>query len=467
MSICRDRFRTSIKIGLAALLITAAEACAQNGFKAKPLPNPGIPGYNFPEKEATIHQWVKANNQHAINLHAWGIWTALTMDSGETFDGQKLLVFETWHTPQDILAGVNTRDGDRRSPRPVGALHQFTRQTHVPEEGEQTVLGFVKYDPTATAHIIKNNLLSTATLDAMLAEGKTAIPNFPYRAIALKPVHQAIAQKDLQNGYYKLPVWPGPYGSPPFPGTAVPYGYASWPDHVWVDVHGDGSKIAKVVKLSDFIHFKLTEEEAQLINKEGEANTLGGMPTKNPLTKGDYAILLAMHVTSREITRWTWQTFWWTPTPDTPHFPSSAAIAKDRPIQLKGAAAHYAHAPAYSMKYPPQPVNGGKNVGNSVYSYNPWLEAGFDFTVLVDSKLGKYDGRLVPNNVGTQSNCMSCHGSANYQPPNYVPPKNVLNVPPNYTGDRYVDQNSPRFSGTLKVDLLWSIVFNAQPPNDP
>ncbi|MCZ6771011.1 MAG: hypothetical protein O7G83_03350 [Proteobacteria bacterium] len=458
MSICRERFRTTIKIGLGVLLITSAAASAQNGFKAVPLPNPGIPGYNFPETEDTIHQWVRANNQHEINLHAWGIWTALTTDSGETFDGQKLLVFETWHTPEDIIAGVKTDDSNRQSPRPVGALNQFTRHTGVAAEGEATVLGFVKYDPTATEHIIKNNLFSKAALNAMIKAGKTAIPNFPYRAIALKPVHQAIAQKDLENGYYKLPVWPGPYGSPPFPGTAVPYAYGEWPHHVWVDVQGDGSKNASVVKLSDFIHFKLTEAEAQLINKEGE-KILGGISTKNPLTKGDYAILLAMHVTSREITRWTWQTFWWTPTPDAPHFPSSAAIAKDRPSQLKGAAKNYAHAPAYSMKYPPQPINGGKNVGNSVYAYNPWLEAGFDFTVLPDSKLGTYDGRLVPNNVGTQSNCMSCHGSANYNPRN-------ISEAPRYTGDRYVDQNDPRFKGTLKVDFLWSIPSNVQPQDN-
>jgi len=59
-----------------------------------------------------------------------------------------------------------------------------------------------------------------------------------------------------------------------------------------------------------------------------------------------------------------------------------------------------------------------------------------------------------PNDVGAQTNCMSCHGQANWNP------NNVANAP-DYTGDRYIDMNSPQFKGTLKVDFLWSIPGNA------
>jgi hypothetical protein len=34
------------------------------------LPDPGIPGFKFPEDEATILNWVKNNYQHAIKKHA-------------------------------------------------------------------------------------------------------------------------------------------------------------------------------------------------------------------------------------------------------------------------------------------------------------------------------------------------------------------------------------------------------------
>ena len=62
-----------------------------------------IPGFVFPEKEATILGWVQGNDQHAIDRHTWGIWTALTSPSGQQFEGQNLLVFETWDTPGDLL----------------------------------------------------------------------------------------------------------------------------------------------------------------------------------------------------------------------------------------------------------------------------------------------------------------------------------------------------------------------------
>ena len=95
-----------------------------------------------------------------------------------------------------------------------------------------------------------------------------------------------------------------------------------------------------------------------------------------------------MHVTSREITRWTWQTFWWSATPDKPHFPSSTTVAKLRPKALTAPASHYAGAPAYNMAVPAQPVVGGENFGNSVYAYNPYLEAPFNYQVLPDSVPG-------------------------------------------------------------------------------
>ena len=109
----------------------------------------------------------------------------------------------------------------------------------------------------------------------------------------------------------------------------------------------------------------------------------------------------------------------------------------------------------YSMVSPPQPYVGGSNTGESVYTYNPWLEAGFTPAILPDSKPGVYNGQPVSNNFGVQTNCMSCHGHANYNP-------NNISTAPNYTGDQYVDLDDPRFVGTLKVDFLWSLPGNAK-----
>ena len=285
----------------------------------------------------------------------------------------------------------------------------------------------------------------------------------------------------MDGRYYQLAAWPGPPGNEP-PGPSVPFPSSAWGQCVWVDLQNGGQGKGDVDKQCDpkggsrtpqttynvngFINFVLSDDEAKLMTAQNLAQWEQAVekakqtskqtpPKPNALAKGDHAILLAMHVTSREIKRWTWQTFWWEPNPDQPHFPSSPAIAKDRPAQLKGAPRNYAHAPAYSMEYPPQPNTGGKHVGNSIYAYNPWLEAGFSPTVLPDSLPGTYHGKPVKNNVGIMTNCMSCHGSANYNP-------NNLQTAPNDTGDRYVDLDDPRFKGTLKVDFLWSIPGNAK-----
>jgi mono/diheme cytochrome c family protein len=111
---------------------------------------------------------------------------------------------------------------------------------------------------------------------------------------------------------------------------------------------------------------------------------------------------------------------------------------------------------AYSMKNPPQPNTGGKNDGNSVYAYNPWLEAGFGPGDLPASQPGKDNGKQVANNVGVQTNCMSCHAQAAYSP-TISDLESVL-----YTGDQYIDVKGPQFKGKLRTDFLWSIPDNAR-----
>jgi hypothetical protein len=201
--------------------------------------------------------------------------------------------------------------------------------------------------------------------------------------------------------------------------------------------------------VTHFIHFKVQDAaNVDAINTRAKRRN----PAAPELQVGDFAVLVGMHVTSREITRWTWQTFWWQPDPDNPPLPSSKAIADDRPDQLKGAPKHYAAALAYSMVLPEQPITGGRNTGESVYGYNPYLEAGFDPTVLPASIPGKSGGNVVPNNVGVQTNCMSCHAMASYVQGGKTPLDGTL-----YTGDRYVDLQGPLFRGHLKTDFLWSI----------
>src|SRR5271168_379925 len=83
-------------LGTEPLGAAPAAQPADGGVAPVTLPDPGIPGFKFPEDEATILTWVKNNDQHSINKHTWGIWTALNMPSGESFEGQDLSVLQTW-----------------------------------------------------------------------------------------------------------------------------------------------------------------------------------------------------------------------------------------------------------------------------------------------------------------------------------------------------------------------------------
>jgi hypothetical protein len=104
---------------------TLAKATAGQ-FQPVPLPDPGIPGYKLPEAEDTIEGWTKTGNRQEVDLHAWGLWTALTKESDQLFNGQKLLVFETWDDPSDLAPTPPTAAGRRvRIPRRLTVPRQF------------------------------------------------------------------------------------------------------------------------------------------------------------------------------------------------------------------------------------------------------------------------------------------------------------------------------------------------------
>ncbi|HVF70076.1 MAG TPA: hypothetical protein VM940_00525 [Chthoniobacterales bacterium] len=470
-------------LGAIVLLFPISTARAQ--FVPAPFPDPKIPGFHFPESEATlvelISQMTNKSPQSAaafnqIHLHGWGIWTALTLETDQTYEGQKLRIFETWPTPDDLLAMPPAPDAAARmlsTPRGRSAFQPFRQFGHVKGtrgardkaraaklmNPEQTITGFVKYDPSAAAHILQQGLLSVKSLDALLKGGANAIPGFPVTAFALKPVFNTLNPL-VAGRYYKLAVWPGP------PDMPQEWPSSKWGGWIWVDTQGggegkgqidtkgaaDGSSRtdATTYPVSSFINFKLSAADAASANA-----AMKEMGQTTTVAAGDFTVLVGMHVAGREITRWTWETFWWTPTPDDPHLPSSPEIAKLRPAQLQGAPRNYAMSLAYSMVAPVQPYVGGKNVGESVYAYNPWLEAPFGPQDLPDSIPGTSKGKKVTNNYGVQTNCMSCHAAANYTNPK-------LPTAPHYSGDRYLDLNDPRFKGTLKADFLWSLPDSAK-----
>ncbi|HZW30866.1 MAG TPA: hypothetical protein VFF52_09185 [Isosphaeraceae bacterium] len=474
------------------LRTTTKQLPTDGGLIPVVLPDPGIPGFTFPEAEHRILRWVRNNDQHSLSKHAWGLWTALNMPTDQCYEGQRLSVLETWVTPKDLQTlGNHAFSKSGRDPWPLTVLHQFSSLSGGGAVTGQTpdVLGFVKYDPTAAKHVLRYQLLSLANLTNLLQAGLTEIPPFPASALVLKIETFPWSTTRLVGGrYYALPAWPGP----PDPPRDFPPDQSHWKQCIWVDIqeNGPGTGTGRVdtvwnadgssrtpettYGLGRFIHFRRSATQAQL------PNTVLRSPAPQGGTRaaaGDVVIVIGLHVTTKEIANWTWQTFWWTPDPDNPPPPSSTAIAACRPMQLQGAARHYAVAIGYSMVFPPGENSGGvypspqaqlrdspsrveprrsnlgrSHVAESVYCYNPYIETFFTSAQLPASRPGTYLGRPVDNNVGVQTNCMSCHAQACF--PIMLLPGGIF---PLYTGDQNIDLYGPQFQGKLKVDFLWSI----------
>lgn len=382
-----------------------APAAAASTITPVPLPASS----DFPVASATIDKWVAAANTGAIRGHAWAIWAAMTAASGQKFNGQNLPIWETWDGFSDVFTtSVTVSAGGKKAPRvirsfqkPLQFHHPFGGAVPVGASDNDHIVANNKFDPEASkflttkqpgpkgANYVYVSGDSLNGLNAAWPAGtpaqQRAINEFPARAIETKPVFSLVKA----TGLTAQPLWLGLAGatdkSNPTPGT--------WTTCVLIDPAGTGALRAatplqiKVAKpsgacktflygpLSLFYAVRLTAPEAS------NFQAASGSPAQG----GDYAVLVAMHVNTKEITNWTWQTFWWQPGADTPgSFPGSRA---GQPAAVAGPWKNYAACANYDQTT----ALGGKQMQ---VCFNPYLET----------------SPGIP--AGISSNCMSCHGTA-------------------------------------------------------
>ena len=423
----------------------------------------------FPEAEITINDWVYNKKTTNIYQHAWGMWAGLTSFVGVADDTQ-VRAFETWATINNILYQIENLPANT-SLQEMKALPMVKQSMKMDlslpsrlknkksaaittplEDGDTNIFVSVAYNPPAARHAISNKLLLQSTLNTFLKNGYTEIPNFPVNAITIKPVYKVISSENTVNGIYTFPGWPGT------PTPAKPFPEKDWNNCVYVNITSTGSggstidegcnnrNASNTFYLDNFIHQKINQQNAEYLSEQLSIT----------VSAGDYAILVGMHVTSRETKRWTWQSFWWSANPAAPHLPSSNAMASQRPTEfLDAGAQHYALTVAYNMVSPAQPITGGENVGASVIGYNPHLEAGFSPNDFHYSR--KING-TIDNQYGVQTNCMTCHNLALYNPQTNYTENDGANRETPYGTDYYMSITDPVFDNTLKLDFAWSIL---------
>lgn len=445
------------------------------------LPTNIVPGFHFPEDSTVIYKWVndpafKPGNYDSASIykHAWGIWAGLTAASGQVFQGDTMPVYQTWlglnevqqliidnNTDGDCLGKSVSRKGRVQLSRPKQFEHaaRFSKTSLAAfnkrggkapaSESFDNFWVTVSYSPDAACFSTQNQIFKQSVINKYYnAGGPGAIPAFPNKSLTIKPSYIIYANT---TSLLKMPVWI----TAPQPPNADFFGLAN--NYVYVDptnkqaagkvaipvdsTETDSTKIAAAtINLNNFIYFKVDQQMANFMNQQ---DSVQGMDAAGygKATSGQLALLVAMHVTTKEISNWTWQSYYWTPNPAHPGSPSSDLAASLRPSQITGAAANYACVAAYVMLTPNNAPN--NTATGSMFGYNPYLEGGFG------SQVFQYPNTYNPSyQYGTQSNCMSCHALA------VADTTTGSNA---YSTDQTINLVAPYFNNQVSLDFAWSI----------
>jgi hypothetical protein len=313
------------------------------------------------------------------------------------------------------------------------------------------------YNYTSVSSLIALNNAwpsNTATVDRKVEEAPyqaTTPGAVGFAGVETKPVIFLVKA----TGLTPMPLWQGPSASTT-PNAPTPN---TWTTCVLLDpASTGGSDVAPVpatpqqiaqkvtmpyacttylyAPLATIYSFKMDANEATAWNNLQQG--IGG--SGGTASAGDYGVLGGMHVNSKEIINWTWQTFWWQPGTDTPNnFPGSKA---GMTANVKGPWRNYASCSAYNQTE-------GKTSTKMVVCFNPFLE-----TATTSG---------IPS--GLSSNCMSCHGVATAAAGSNNQ-LTFLPYPPNYQKPISFGEGTipidPRFAGFTRTDFSWAIPSNAK-----
>jgi hypothetical protein len=352
------------KSGVWVLLALLAAACAAS----------------LPAPEARQLRLRDAEDVAAMRRHGWAVLAGVTRPAPGGGPG-----FARWHSLAETFGGGA---GFRR-------IDQVDTGMPVLQGAGAPMMMLVQFNEPAYRHIRSQGLYRRATLAAINAGFSPATPldrrtiaPFPRDALAIKTVWTVVHAEAPTP----VSVWDGA-------GAAEP---AAWPRTVMVGPGG--------VPLSRFYHLPIAAADLPAIRAID--------PTAQA---GDHLVLLAVHLTTREIPDWIWATWWWHDRPDVGPF------AAGRPAALGGAWRNYLMDVAYSAETPRE-ADGTPNA-----MFNPYLETSAG---------------------GHASNCMACHQGAVWTAAGPAP------FLPVTRGARPPDD--PLFRTGTRLDFMWSIAREAR-----
>ena len=448
---------------------------------------------SFPATAATVNGWIAAEDTAAIRQHGWDMWESITSTlAGGTMEP----VWETWYSGHELFgmdttaaaAAIAAANGDLsrleiprsrvqlrvEQPLQFGHTRRLARRGP-PEDRVGAVFSFNRYTASTARQIYGRRLWDWKVLNAIndsFNKNNTPVAarqvlvsqdSTDSMSIVLKPVFQFIDGQVPSC----IPYWAGDT-----PATTDSAGMnpvaREWKQFVIVDpqrtLTGARSPSGilyancpdtgsyQVVHLDKFYHRTLTQAMVDSFSFfssiSGDNLGLGDSTTSSAILDmvkpGNIGLLVAMHVTGKEIANWTWQSFWWSPTPND-------SLGFDRPRTIRAPWNNYQMTTAYYMTSPP---SAGAS-GTPRIAYNPYLETSLNGNV-------DTSGVQAAEWFGPQTNCMSCHRMASW--------KNVVVADSLGTRDSianglyvpasYVDPgNAALLAGFTKVDFLWSVAI--------
>lgn len=442
------------------------------------------PGFNFPGVRAELQGWADTWSLNKITAKAWDLWGGMTANTEQKSDGIFLPVWETWCGNEEVFTrtcGKGLRPGRR--------FRNAAQLTHLARLGKGApsdlrLASFNKFNPPMARYLVQaqagpaggtydyTQQSSLAALNQAWPAGtpiaSRTVQEAPYTppgdgqqgaaGIEIKPVMFLVKQRGLSP----VPLWQGVAGASSAASSDCAKGPSPkchpspnlWTTCVLVDPVSTGSseavpspaspaQIASVApallagfSCKTFLYAPLATIYSVQLNAQ-EAQEFNSAQGNGNAAAGDYAVLTAMHVSTKEIENWTWQTYWWQPGGDPPDdFPGSKAGMTDK---INGHWRNYAMCTAYDQ------TQGTRSKAIHV-CFNPYLETSAG----------------IPD--GTQSNCMSCHGTATVG--STIDPKTgiaTLSYPELYL-QPIEFKTDARFATFTRTDFSWAIPGDAQPP---
>jgi len=463
----------------------ARPAAPAGAFIAVPPP----PVRSFPSPPEVIQGWIDRMDSERIRAHGWDLWASITSPSPHA----GLPVWETWYSGHELfelgpaaraaraagaartIPGSHLRDFEPA--RQVGQPHSRAARpgtaAPIPTAPAERPTAFNRYSPSVAHTIWDKGLNNSQVLDRINDEFdrrrtpvaqrvvQTSVGAVDAASVVLKPVFQFVSG----SAPSAIPVWTGI--SPAASTNLANPSADTWRRCVVLDpvrTHPPGATMVMpcnaeparpwpVVSLDDFYAIRLTAETAAAYSQFaatsgddiGQANKTDLASVMAMVKPGNLALLVAMHVTGKEISNWTWQTFWWALDPQDP------LTGRDRPADIGKPWSRYNMGTAYYMVTPPS-----SPTGDPLVSFNPYLETNLSNTV-------PGPGNTQIAWTGVNTNCMSCHRMAAWKRAAKPVPGHWGDSPA-YQPDGLIDPaDATLFGGYVKLDFLWSLT-RAQPP---